>query len=62
MSAPLTDRAVQSRAKPDSRRSDIPGSDWCTGAELFVIAVLLMLYGILRFPELGAVIAQYNQF
>ena len=58
----LIDRAMQSRAQPDDRPGEFTASDWCAIGELFAIAVLLTLYCIVRFPELGAVIAQYNQF
>lgn len=37
-------------------------SDLQTIVALFIIALLLIINFILRFPDLGAIIAQYNQF
>ena len=55
--------AVRSRS-PDQRTFALPAidQDRLTVASLFIIMVLAALNVMLRFPELGAVIASYNQF
>jgi hypothetical protein len=58
-----TNRSAKRAA--ERRRSALIGalnSERTTGFALAFIAVLLMLNLILRFPDLGAIIAQYNQF
>lgn len=62
MSVPLSNRAIQSQTKRNAQQAETSEFDFQTTIEIFVAAVLLMLYCVLRFPELGAVIAQYNQF
>jgi len=61
MVVPLITRAAQS-AKHGSRRVETSGANFHVVVAVCVIGFLLTLYCILRFPEFGAVIAQYNQF
>jgi hypothetical protein len=62
MSIPLTNRAIQSQTKSNAPQAETSDFDFQTSVEIFVAAVLLTLYCVLRFPELGAAIVQYNQF
>ena len=56
-----TDRSADKAA--EQRWSDrIINPDQQTAFALALIAVLLMFNFILRFPDLGAIIAEYNQF
>jgi len=56
----LISRAFQSPAK--TRETDASGPDLHVVVAFCLIGILLTLYCVLRFPEFGAVIAQYNQF
>jgi len=62
MPVPLITRATRSPAKHDSRKVETSGANLNVVVALCVIGFLLTLYCILRFPDFGAVIAQYNQF
>lgn len=62
MPVPLITRATQSPAKHDSRKVETSGANLHVVVALCAIGFLLTLYCILRFPDFGAVIAQYNQF
>ena len=62
MPVPLITRSAQSPAKHDSRKVETSGSNLHMVVAVCVIGFLLTLYCILRFPEFGAVIAQYNRF
>jgi hypothetical protein len=62
MPVPLITRMSQSPAKHGSREVETSGSNLHVVVAVCVIGFLLMIYCILRFPEFGAVIAQYNQF
>lgn len=57
-------RAAVRLRSPDERAFALPviDQDRLTMVSLFIIAVLTALNVMLRFPELGAVIASYNQF
>jgi len=61
MIVPLITRAL---SPPKSGKHGAEGShsDLHTAVAIFLNGLLLTLCVILRFPELGAVIAQYNQF
>jgi hypothetical protein len=51
------------KLRPDVGPAGAPArSDLPTTIALILIALLLALNFILRFPDLGAIIAQYNQF
>lgn len=58
------DRAVRTVAARDERGFARPAidQDSLTIALLLIIAALSALNFLLRFPELGAVIASFNQF
>lgn len=58
------DRAVRTVADRDERGFARPAidQDSLTIALLLIIAALSALNFLLRFPELGAVIASFNQF
>ena len=62
MIVPLITRALQPPAKAADRPVETSNHNLHTAVAFCVIALLLTLYGILRFPEFGGVIAQYNQF
>jgi hypothetical protein len=62
MIVPLITRADQPPVKPAARPVETSNHNVHTVVAFCVIALLLTLYGILRFPEFGGVIAQYNQF
>jgi hypothetical protein len=55
-------RAVQSSVNPRSDRVETASSNLHLVGAICVIGLLATLCGILRFPELGAVVTQYNQF
>jgi len=62
MIAPLITRAVPSPVKVRSRETDASGLNLKVVIAFCLVGIFLTLYGVLRFPEFGAVIAQYNQF
>jgi hypothetical protein len=62
MSVSFINHAIGSRPQADSRRGETPHIGVPTSISIFIAAILLTLYCVLRFPELGALIAQYNQF
>lgn len=62
MSVPRINRAIHSQTQSQAPQTETPDFDFQTSIEILIAAVLLTLYCILRFPELGALIAQYNQF
>jgi hypothetical protein len=63
-SAAKSSRAAVRSRSPDARTFALPAidQDRLTTVSLFIIMVLTALNVMLRFPELGAVIASYNQF
>jgi hypothetical protein len=62
MGTPLINRATKSRNKVNDRQAETRDLDFQTSVEILVAVTLLAFYCMLRFPEFGAVIAQYNQF
>ena len=62
MTVPRTTRTAQSPAKHGRREVESSGANLHVVVAVCVIGFLLTLCCILRFPEFGAVIAQYNQF
>jgi len=57
----LITRALHSPEKSSVRHVENSGSNLHFVFVVCVIGLLLSLYCIVRFPELGAIIAQYNQ-
>ena len=62
MIVPLITRAVQPPVQSSSRDADTTGPNLHVVVAFCVIGILLTLYCLLRFPEFGALISQYNQF
>jgi hypothetical protein len=54
----MTDQAINQATSRTQTRS----SDFLVVAAFSAIGLLVMLNVILRFPDLGTVIAQFNQF
>lgn len=56
--------AVRNTLQEKTRSNKVADHGWPsqTTFALALIVVLLMLNFILRFPDLGAIIAEYNQF
>ena len=63
-SAAKSSRAAVRTRSPDERTFALPAidQDRLTMVSLFIVMLLAALNVMLRFPELGAVIASYNQF
>jgi hypothetical protein len=63
-SAAKPSRAAVRTRSPDERTFALPAidQDRLTMVSLFIVMLLAALNVMLRFPELGAVIASYNQF